>query len=261
MGNQSARGRRRVGQQSARSARRSNRTSKEKTNNARGHAPYIGNRRLNPILKAASRTIALAYTATFALSPGIAWSDFGEADISKTSEFNAYCGKKGNNCSIRFEENQIVVNNKSRVNRNQILKYTNLSQCDGGCLGTTSCPLARHLYSIDIEYAKKDGTTSTARTMFVNARAYQDFLYTMKSFSGFASSGEVDPRCPSGGKLVDGNCLTTEQATQKRYQDALLWMKASEQLTDQQELETQRQQLELDRNRPTQQSPIIIIDR
>ena len=191
-------------------------------------------------------------------------ADFGEADVSTVNTFDAWCGQKGNNCTIRFEKDAIVVDNISKVSHKQITAYSNLAEYDGGCWGTTSCLLARNLYSIDIEYIKQNGAKSNARILFANPKSYRDFMYAIKSYTGISSSGEIDLRCPSGGKLIEGNCLSTEQANHKRVQDALLWLRASEGITNQQQVDVDRQRLETERNRlpaTTIQNPLIIINR
>lgn len=208
--------------------------------------------------------VAACAVLSASIYSSIAKADFGEADISKSSSFGAYCGKKGNNCTLIFEPDAIAVNSKSRVAYKQILGYSNLSEYDGGCLMTTQCPLARYIFSIDIDYIKADGLKSTARILFVNSKSYKDFLSSLRSFTGLSSSGEIDPRCPSGGKLIEGSCLTSEQAAQKRYNDAMLWLKASEGISRQQELEIEREKIQSDKYRLQTQpanTPVIIINK
>jgi hypothetical protein len=175
------------------------------------------------------------------LLPSKALADFGDADIKKDAQYDAYCGKKGNDCKLKFENDTIVVNSASSVNKNQIFNYTTLSRYDGGCLFGDDCDAARRIHSIDIDYVKDDGSRSTARILFVNNKSYLDFMSTLRSFTGFASSGEFDPRCPSGGRFYRNECMSAQQINNVRQQSAEAWRSVAENLNEQQERSVERQ--------------------
>ena len=52
-----------------------------------------------------------------------ALADLGPAETAmKKSSFNAWCGKRKNDCTVSFEGDRLLVNGTDGINKNQILR-------------------------------------------------------------------------------------------------------------------------------------------
>ena len=179
-------------------------------------------------------------------------ADFGSADVTTSSSFDAYCGKRGNKCKIDFDSTNITVDKKSKVGARQIIGYSNFAEYDGkSCWpsSTPSCMVAAYDYIINIDYVKKDGARSAAKVIFVNKNSYTDFLSAMKAFTGMGSSGEIDPRCPNGGRLMAGSCLDESQRAAKVQQDIQTLFRTSDGFSRMEDQRIERERLDIERQR------------
>ena len=184
-------------------------------------------------------------------TPTTALADFGSADVatSTSSSFDAYCGKRGNKCKIEFDSQNITVDKINKVDKRQIIGYSNFAEYDGkSCWPSTtpSCYLAAYDYNINIDYIKKDGSRSIAKVIFVNKNSYSDFLAAMHGFTGMGSKGEVDPRCPNGGILMAGSCLNESERAAKVQQDVQILNNAARGFAEMEERMIERRRLEVE---------------
>ena len=92
-------------------------------------------------------------------SPAIA--DLGQADTEITDTFDAYCGKRGNDCRVTFESGRMRVNDVKGISRDQLVnfKYTGPDLC------VFSCPNLPWVVS----YRNSSGEIKTAKIIFRNA--------------------------------------------------------------------------------------------
>ena len=146
-------------------------------------------------------------------------ADFGEADVknsfSTTKNFDAWCGKKGNDCKVTFLDEGISVNGSKPVDYGRIKDYNYDENHGWGCeerhaKGGYICPGKK--YTFEIYYDKNSGEEGTARFIFANHNAALGFLGALKKVQGeyFVRS---DPRCKvKDNVFYDGACMTKGQA-------------------------------------------------
>ena len=121
------------------------------------------------------RFILVALTAGLLSSfSGPLHAGLGDAEGPERREFDAWCGKKGNNCKVVFTDNSLTVNETDGISRSQMTefsadqKYTAI----GGSYWT---------WYFTVSY-KEDGVVKSGTFLFVNKKAAGAFKRTLLWF-------------------------------------------------------------------------------
>ena len=171
-----------------------------------------------------------------------AYADFGAADVQDSysirKKFDAWCGKKGNDCKVTFSKRGISVNNLEPVNFNRINKF--------------NFDKNRRTYTFDIFYKKKSSEDGVARFLFINKKSALGFLSALKRSKGIKFSSS-DPRCDLEGYIYqDGYCYTKQQAKELRLEKRReFWEAVNAGLDESREYDLEREKLDLERLRIT----------
>ena len=107
-------------------------------------------------------------------SPAIA--DLGPAETEVIETFDAYCGKRGNDCRVTFESGQMRVNDGKGIGRDQLVsfKYTGPDLC------VFSCPDLPWVVS----YRNSSGEVKTAKFIFRHGPTNIRFGKALEVFAG-----------------------------------------------------------------------------
>ena len=163
--------------------------------------------------------VSLSLLGSAFLDPNYVKADFGEADVqnslSTSNNFDAWCGKKGNDCKVMFLDKGISVNGSTPVDYARIKDYNYDENHGWGCderhsKGGYICPGKK--YTFEIYYDKSSGEEGTARFIFINHNAALGFLGALKKSQGeyFVRS---DPRCQKKDNIFyDGVCMPKGKA-------------------------------------------------
>ena len=94
---------------------------------------------------------AAAFFAVDALAPAPSSAGLGPATSSTPKTYKAWCGRKGNNCSVSFAEGKITVNGKDSINHDQ-LSFINVLR-DYECGLSPTCSV---ISTFNVEYIEDD---------------------------------------------------------------------------------------------------------
>ena len=168
------------------------------------------------------------------------YADFGAADVQDSysirKKFDAWCGKKRNDCKVTFSKRGISVNNLEPVDFNRINKF--------------NFDKNKRTYTFDIFYKKKSSEDGVARFLFINKKSALGFLGALKRSKGIKFSS-YDPRCDLEGYIFqDGYCYTKQQAKELRIKKRGEMLEAiAGALDEQREYDLEREKLDLERFR------------
>ena len=149
-----------------------------------------------------------------------AFADFGEAEAPNSSltvknSYDAWCGKKGNDCEVDFEKDAIVINKKSSVKYSQITNFVHreeVSTCNKGQI--FFCDKGGDTFYID--YLKNNGDNGQGVILFGNKKVALQFLSKMKQVSN--QKIYTDPRCQRSGDIsFKGICMSQEQYVREKF--------------------------------------------
>ena len=147
--------------------------------------------KINQTLIAAASSVALLGGALTLITPPPTKAGLGAAEQGTKRTFDAYCGKKGNDCKVEFTNNRLTVNGIDGIDKGQIVKYE-FSQnflCGTGLLTRNSCSgrgTALVIYN-------EDGVEGSGTFIFTNRRTFQEFAGALSAFCG----GSCRPIGPS----------------------------------------------------------------
>ena len=129
--------------------------------------------------------IMRSYFSTFFLillvvQPALA--DLGPAETAmKKSSFNAWCGKRKNDCTVSFEGDRLLVNGTDGINKNQILRiWADKELRDFWDRN----PLSYYQDVYYVTYKKADGSEGTGRFIFLNHQESTQFWNNLEIFLG-----------------------------------------------------------------------------
>ena len=106
----------------------------------------------------------------------------GDAEGGTTNRtFDAYCGKKGNNCKVMFANDKLTVNQKDSISKGQILKYTVNPNfyCESGMFGE-KCDGEG---SVLVIY-QEEGREGSGIFIFVHKKTFMEFVNAITAFCG-----------------------------------------------------------------------------
>ena len=119
-----------------------------------------------------------------------AYAGLGDADTEVSKEFDAWCGKRKNDCKITFPtSSRMEINEKDGITRDQLQSY----QC-----GSTYRQMGLKgwdywEYSCLIKY-QEDGVDRSGKILFVNTGSFSDFQDALSVFCG--------PKCRTLGPSI-----------------------------------------------------------
>ena len=138
--------------------------------------------KFNQAVLAAVSSIALFGGALNLISPPPAKAGLGAAEEGTKRTFDAYCGKKGNDCKVEFTNNRLTVNGANGIDKGQIVKYE-FSQdflCGTGLLTRNSCSgrgTALVIYN-------ENSVEGSGTFIFTNRRSFAEFSSALSAFCG-----------------------------------------------------------------------------
>jgi hypothetical protein len=109
-------------------------------------------------------------------------ADISEAEIGvKSNAFEAFCGTRGNKCSVTFSSERMVVNGGDGISRAQILRIWEDQELRGFWDRTPGNYYHPAYY---VTYKKVNGDDATAKFLFINAEAGARFWNSLNIFMG-----------------------------------------------------------------------------
>ena len=109
-------------------------------------------------------------------------ADLGPAETEmKTSSFDAWCGKRGNNCKVSFEGDRMLVNGKDGIDKSQILRIWSDKELRNFW---DRNPMSYYQDVYYVTYRKGDGTEGNGRFIFLNQQASAQFWNQLQIFLG-----------------------------------------------------------------------------
>ena len=142
-------------------------------------------------MKLINAIAAAAVIGASLVSPNDALAGLGAAEGGTKRTFDAYCGKKGNDCKVEFTGERLTVNSTDGIDKGQIVKYQ-FSQdfrCGNGLLTRNSCSgrgTALVIYN-------ENGVEGSGTFIFTNRRTFEEFAGALSAFCG----GSCRPIGPS----------------------------------------------------------------
>ena len=154
-------------------------------------------------------------TSSLALAPA-AKADFEDAEVPRVditnSSFDAWCGKRKNNCKVHFEAEGVRVNNSKPVSYDRIIDFEFDENHGWGCHHENNIGCSGRAYTFDIFYTKSTGADGMAKFIFAHHPTAMNFLRVLKKSKGLVSSNS-DPRCTQRGDVYkNGQCMNRGQA-------------------------------------------------
>jgi hypothetical protein len=120
--------------------------------------------------------------AIICVRPSSSSADLGPAEAEmKTTSFQAWCGKRKNNCTVSFEEDRLVVNNKDGISRSQILRIWSDKEMRDF---RDRNPMSYYQDVYYVTYKKSDGSDGTGRFIFLNHQVSAQFWNQLQVFLG-----------------------------------------------------------------------------
>ena len=121
------------------------------------------------------RLLAISPLALMLLGTQV-YADLGSAETEIAETFDAYCGKRGNDCRVTFEEARMRVDDGKGITRDQLIsfKYTGPDLC------VFSCPDLPWVLS----YKNSEGEIKTARIIFRHGPTNIRFGQALEVFAG-----------------------------------------------------------------------------
>jgi hypothetical protein len=117
-----------------------------------------------------------ALLLTLAPLPSVA--GLGDAEGGTKREFDAYCGKVGNNCKVLFTEDKLVVNGKDSISKSQMRSWSTSDEFIYFKSGyTTGQGTTLIIY-------EENGKEGSGLIIFVNPKTYREFLFAVTAFCG-----------------------------------------------------------------------------
>jgi len=124
--------------------------------------------------------ISLSLVANYWCIP--ARADLGPAETEmKTSAFDAWCGKRNNNCKVSFEVDRLLVNGKDGIDKSQILRIWSDKELRNFW---DRNPMSYYQDVYYVTYRKSDGSEGTGRFIFLNHQASSQFWNQLQIFLG-----------------------------------------------------------------------------
>ena len=105
--------------------------------------------------------------------PMAAFGGLGDADSPSKREFDAWCGKKKNDCKVVFTDQKLTVNGNEGISRSQVVDFT--YEVD-----YLSWSIYNHYY-YTVSY-KEGGVVKSGKFIFADADASQEFKRTLLWF-------------------------------------------------------------------------------
>jgi len=126
--------------------------------------------------------IALSQIINVTCNADRAVADISEAEIGvKSNAFEAFCGTRGNKCSVTFSSERMVVNGGDGISRTQILRIWEDQELRGFWDRTPGNYYHPAYY---VTYKKVNGDDATAKFLFINAEAGARFWNSLNIFMG-----------------------------------------------------------------------------
>ena len=166
--------------------------------------------------------IILTFNGIFTIKTNPVKADFGDAEaptesISMKNNYDAWCAKKGNKCTVDFISDSIVINKKNAVKYSQIIDFSHkekLHTC--GPIQIVNCQRGGDTFYIN--YQKNNGQKGQGVILFGNKKVAVQFLSKMKQIS--RESKYTDPRCERYGDVVfKGICMSKAESFRETLND------------------------------------------
>ena len=126
-----------------------------------------------------SLAAAVAFAGLFVAGQPVN-AGLGEADAEVLKEFDAWCGKRKNNCKVTFPSaNEMVVNGKDGITRDQLQSY----QCNSSWRQMGFSGIDHWEYSCLVKYTE-NSIDRSGKFIFVNTGAFSDFRDALSVFCG-----------------------------------------------------------------------------
>ena len=126
-----------------------------------------------------SLTAAVVIPALF-IGTQPATAGLGAADTEVVKEFDAWCGKRKNNCKVSFPSStELRVNDKDGITRDQLQSV----RCDAAWRQMGLSGIDHWEYYWLLKY-REDETDKSGKFLFVNTGAYSDFVDAVLVFCG-----------------------------------------------------------------------------
>ncbi len=133
-------------------------------------------------------------------------ADFGPADTNNNSKrFDAWCGERGDNCTVEFAADRIIINGTNSVKFNKIKSFTYeeiASTCSTGQIFFCQ----KNQYEFLISYARKDQSKGEGLILFGKEKDAMNFMKIIENVA--VREYIVDPRCEIPGQAYyKGDCM------------------------------------------------------
>jgi hypothetical protein len=125
----------------------------------------------------------LTVLASFCFLTGLpAFADLGPAETEmKTTSFQAWCGKRKNDCTVSFEGERLLVNGKDGISRSQVIRIWS-DQEMRNFWDRNPISFYQDVYYVTCK--KNDGTEGTGRFIFLNHQVSTQFWNQLQVFLG-----------------------------------------------------------------------------
>ena len=159
---------------------------------------------------------ALCFSSTYKVK-----ADFGSADItSKKNEitkFDAWCGKRGDDCTVEFAADKIIIDGTSSVKYDKIKSFT-YDQIASTCASGQVFFCRKKQYDFEISYERKDGSEGRGAVLFGSEKVAINFMRMIGNVA--VREYIVDPRCGTPGKaFYQGSCIDKTRANLLKAKD------------------------------------------
>jgi len=132
---------------------------------------------------------AVIAASSFMTTP--TWAGLGAAEGGTTNRtFDAYCGKPGNKCKVKFSGNRLTVNGTDGIDKGSIIRYQTSN--DFWCTASVLRRNCRGSGQALVVY-REDGQEGSGTFIFVNHKTFDQFKAALSAFCG----GSCRPIGPS----------------------------------------------------------------
>jgi len=123
---------------------------------------------------------SVLFLISLVIPPALA--DLGPAETEmRKSSFNAWCGKRKNDCTVSFEGDRLLVNGTDGINKSQILRVWADKELREFW---DRNPMSYYQDVYYVTYRKTDGSEGTGRFIFLNQQESTQFWNNLEIFLG-----------------------------------------------------------------------------
>ena len=110
------------------------------------------------------------------------FADLGQAESgsSQQKDFEIWCGKLKNDCTVTFEGSTLRVNGSAGITSDQVLFTERVRKVPTNITGFGCC----HHHEFSVTYKKKDGSSGIGKFLIMNLKTVDSFTGQLAAFTG-----------------------------------------------------------------------------